>query len=200
MTATAVAAVPDRGLSQWDTRPDTANDLVRWAGIAPGSKVLEPSAGKGNIVSALLAAGADVTAIELDPGRAASLGSRFASVDVTCGDFVQLAADPYWRSQRAPFDVVVMNPPDTRGNGPNGMALSHVLAALSMTPRVIGLLRLAFLEGKERKARVWDRFHLTRLKVLSERERFEGDVVGTPKSPFAFFEIQYVGPSIMEWR
>lgn len=53
-------------LSQWWTPADLAEYLVKWAGITLGDHVLEPAAGTGAIVAALLAAGASVEAHEID--------------------------------------------------------------------------------------------------------------------------------------
>jgi predicted RNA methylase len=176
----------DRSLSQWDTQPETARELVTWAGVRPGDRVLEPSAGKGNVVRALMDAGASVTAIEIDRSRALLCGAR-------AGCFLEYAAvTPF-----GAFSVVVGNPPYERN-----LDLGFVLAGLRLAPRVVFVLRLAFLEGKERYARLWSKYQLAGLRVCSERERFEGDVDGTPKSAMAFFDIRHGDParSIVGWR
>lgn len=81
---------------------------VELAGIEPGQVVLEPSAGTGHLVEPLLAAGAQVVAVEVDPGMAAWLGQRFAGSAVHCADFLA------WEPGRQ-FERVVMNPPFKRG-------------------------------------------------------------------------------------
>ncbi len=189
----------DRDLSQWDTRPETARDLVRWAGVQPGDAVLEPSAGKGNIVAELVRARARVVVAEIDPSRVEILRQRFlGSPDpspIHCADFLDLAARI---EQPSPiFDAVVGNPPYE-----DGLDLEFTLASLRLTTRVVFLLRLAFLEGKERRDRLWRKYRLARLKVLSERESFDGDTDGTPKSPMAYFDIRHGNPqlSLVEWR
>lgn len=188
--------LPNRSLSQWDTRPDTACELVRWAGVRPGDRVLEPSAGKGNVVAALVAAECSVVAVELDRSRANALAQRFLGVadphPIHCDDFLEFAA----RVNSECFDVVVGNPPFECG-----LDLAFVLAGLRLAPRVVFLLRLAFLEGKDRHERLWSRHHLARLRVFSGRERFEGDTEGSPKSAMAFFDIRRGSPekSIVGW-
>lgn len=183
---------PSRELSQWDTRPETAQWLVRWAGVKPGDSVLEPSAGKGHIARALRDAGASVKCVELDATRADALhASGFSTV--ACVDFLDYAARA---SEREHVDVAVMNPPYE-----NGADLAHILAALTLAPRVVVLARLVLLEGQERRAQLWDKHTLTRLCVLSERESFEGDTDGTPRSAFAAFEItRGPGVSCVGWR
>lgn len=55
-------------------RPDYANDAVRWAlGSAPGLRVLDLGSGTGKLAATLLAAGADVTAVEPDPAMLGEL-------------------------------------------------------------------------------------------------------------------------------
>ncbi len=79
--------------------------LVRHAGIRPGELVLDVGAGTGALTGHLLAAGARVVAVELEPGRARILRERFgASVVVVQADASDL------RLPREPFRVVA-NPP-----------------------------------------------------------------------------------------
>jgi SAM-dependent methyltransferase len=55
-------------------RPDYAAAAVRWAlETAPGSRVLDLGAGTGKLAATLVAAGADVTAVEPDPAMLAEL-------------------------------------------------------------------------------------------------------------------------------
>jgi 23S rRNA (adenine-N6)-dimethyltransferase len=76
------------------------------ADVRPGDLVLDVGAGEGSLTEALLCAGARVIAVELHPGRAASLRRRFAgrAVRVVAADAADL------RLPRRPFTVVA-NPP-----------------------------------------------------------------------------------------
>lgn len=80
-----------------------ARELVEMAGVTAGQRVLEPSAGTGRIVSALLDVGALVTAVERDASRRAEL-ERIEG-------FVVLDLDDCMSVADAEFDAVVMNPP-----------------------------------------------------------------------------------------
>jgi 16S rRNA (adenine1518-N6/adenine1519-N6)-dimethyltransferase len=64
--------------------------IVRRAGVGPGSKVLEVGPGLGVLTEALLAAGADVTAVELDRDLAAFLRERLPAVHLVEADAVKV--------------------------------------------------------------------------------------------------------------
>jgi predicted RNA methylase len=88
---------------QFDSPPDVVARVIELARIEPGARVLEPSAGIGNIARAAAEAGGVVTAVEIDPRRCAQLA------DIPCvrghnHDFLLQAP-------AAHFDRVVMNPP-----------------------------------------------------------------------------------------
>ncbi len=73
----------------------------------PNPTVLEPSAGDGAIVRALLGYTPNVTAIEVDPDRyrqIAALQGRNPKLTAVCANFLGIPARPT-------FDLVVMNPP-----------------------------------------------------------------------------------------
>lgn len=87
----------------------TPAKTVKWMldeGVAEcvkGKSVLEPSAGEGAIVKALLPYTKEVTAVEVDPGRCSYL-RQLPIKSVLNANFLGLTATPV-------FDVVVMNPP-----------------------------------------------------------------------------------------
>lgn len=76
--------------------------------LAPGARVLEPSAGDGALVRAILAAnpGVHVTAVEPDRGRAARIAYD-PRVSIVVSSFEEFAATTPDRQ----FATVVMNPP-----------------------------------------------------------------------------------------
>lgn len=90
------------------TPPAVAAVLLELADVAPGMRVLEPSAGEGHLVSPLVDRGCIVDAIELDAGRVARLsnaGARWVEV----GDFLLCQPAVYLS-----YDRAVMNPPFAR--------------------------------------------------------------------------------------
>ncbi len=91
----------------WHQLTDThAHRLVRAAGVGPGDLVLDVGAGTGAITAPLVAAGARVVAVELHPGRAEALRTRFEGRGVTV---VRTDAADLLLPRR-PFRVVA-NPP-----------------------------------------------------------------------------------------
>ncbi len=83
--------------------PAVVDRVMALAKIRPGMSVLEPSAGDGRIALAAIAAGGDVTCIELQPKNVAKLVAAEFPV-VTEGDFLKTTHLDH-------FDVVAMNPP-----------------------------------------------------------------------------------------
>lgn len=90
----------------FDTPPDLALDVVSAANIKPGMLVLEPSAGKGNLVQQLVSAGAEVSAVELQSGRFPKELEDSPQVTLTVADFMD-----FTEGLGPIFDRVVMNPP-----------------------------------------------------------------------------------------
>jgi len=106
-------------LGAFYTPAPLAKRMAHLAGIAPGSRVLEPSAGRGALALACRAAGAEVLCVEIDDvSRAALVKLGF---DVLAGDFLHDVAP----IRHPPFDAVVMNPPFA-----DGQDVEHVTHAL----------------------------------------------------------------------
>ena len=128
--------VGSSNLSQRTNLPPTvtpdwlAEDMVSLARIYTGMRVLEPSAGKGAIVTALhrLTCGPRVTAVELNQHMIADL--RDTNAVVLKQDFLRL-------DMEGQFDRVVMNPPKD--------AVPHVLKAMDCLDR--GGRLVALLHG-----------------------------------------------------
>lgn len=159
----------DLSLSQWLTPPELAQRVVEWAGppISPFKewRVLEPSAGNGALVRPLLAAGAQVCAVELDTRYFDALVELNPSGRVIAGNFLKLEPDDAMQLGR--FDLVVTNPPYEEGQD-----VQFILHALKFAPRVVGIFRSALLHGATRKRELWSQVRPTRLAFLSERPKF----------------------------
>lgn len=108
--------------SFFPTPPDLARKMVRWAGETAGKRVLEPSAGSGNLIKAIqgYATGADnvrVVAVEHAPTLAESLRetrrmtlyANDRNFEIHCKDFMECNGD------LGQFGMVIMNPPFERG-------------------------------------------------------------------------------------
>ncbi|MFL5961240.1 MAG: ribosomal RNA small subunit methyltransferase A [Gaiellaceae bacterium] len=85
-----------------------ADELVRDAGVQPGTLVLDLGAGNGVLTRALADAGARVRAVELDPAALRRLHTRFGSdprVEVVAGDAtaMPLPAEPFAVVANLPF-------------------------------------------------------------------------------------------------
>lgn len=116
-----------------------ARQLVTDLRVKPGMIALEPSAGTGRIVDALLEAGANVVACERDEKMRTALGLRslgsngkpHLAVSV-CDDFMRfmIPPDTGWISKDGAFDIVAMNPPFLRSG--LGDHLDHVRRAFDM--------------------------------------------------------------------
>lgn len=117
------------------TPPWLADDMVRLAYIRPNHLILEPSAGRGNIVRAIhRIPHGTVHAVELNAEACADL------LDMNCqvskGDFLKMAG-----GMRAIYDRVVMNPPGTN-------TATHVLMAAALLKdggRIVALVHNAIL-------------------------------------------------------
>jgi hypothetical protein len=172
---------PSEELDQWFSRPKVADAFARWAGITPGMRVLEPSAGEG----ALLKASPDArwTAVELDTDRAEWIERHGWADRVIAGDFLKLAPD------LGEYELVHQNPPYS-----NGLDTRFVEACIEhkLAPRITGLLATNFLHSETRRKRIWRWVKLTRLGLLSTRPQF-GQAAGKadgPKRDYAFFEMK----------
>jgi protein-L-isoaspartate O-methyltransferase len=110
------------------TPPALADRMIEAADIQPGNRILEPSAGTGNLVAAIAAAEptARVTAVEINTQLADALSARYrvrpAGWEILTDDFLDLTALDLGR-----FDRIVMNPPFA-----NGDDMRHIRNAFEM--------------------------------------------------------------------
>jgi hypothetical protein len=145
LTATGRAPLSERGDDLYETPPEAVRALLKVERLP--ESIWEPACGPGSIVNVLRNAGHRVYATDLVDYGCPDSESRF--------DFLM---------ERTPgFHVgaIVTNPP---------FKLAHpfVVHALTLCPKVIMLLRLAFLEGSSRGS-ILDGGHLARVHVFRNR-------------------------------
>ncbi|MEZ5238053.1 MAG: 16S rRNA (adenine(1518)-N(6)/adenine(1519)-N(6))-dimethyltransferase RsmA [Microthrixaceae bacterium] len=127
------------------TDPGVIDDLVAAAGIGPASRVLEVGPGLGSLTLGLLAAGAEVVALEKDPELLAMLrdapgvrgaqGLRLVQGDATEVDWQELLDGGSWQMV---------------SNLPYNVAVPIVLGVLAGAPMVGALWSMVQLEVAER--------------------------------------------------
>jgi 16S rRNA G966 N2-methylase RsmD len=93
------------------TPMELAHQIVSATSIGPGSLCLEPSAGTGNLVEAMVAAGARVVAVEKDPKLFATLSARVAKMGLDKVEVFNEDIFLFGQKAQQSFDHVIMNPP-----------------------------------------------------------------------------------------
>lgn len=184
---------PDFELDQYFTPPDLALEFAKWANPLDDYRILEPSAGTGNLCLAAMDEdvvwGADVTGVEFDPEKVKVANDRlrgFGLKDyygsggtgtVIHGDYLT------WTRPGKRYDLALMNPPYTTVPGIDAM---FVCKAAQDAARVCAIVRAVFLNGVKRKALCHDHVIYTRIKYLARRPRFGGP--HSAKADFIFVE------------
>jgi 16S rRNA (adenine1518-N6/adenine1519-N6)-dimethyltransferase len=127
--------------------PDVLSAILAEADPAPGARVLEIGPGLGFLTGGLLAAGADVTAVELDVGLAAFLRERF-------GDAIDAGALRLIEGDALDLELVrVVEPPyDVVANLPYHITSPILHALLGAPPRPDRLVLMVQREVAERIA------------------------------------------------
>ncbi len=169
---------PEVQLSQWFTPPELA--LVAAKLVPRGcTRILEPSAGTGNLIAALADVhGADIVqhvdAVELDAELAAHLRGRFETLPVYEGNYLERPAPAH------PYECTLMNPPYE--NGQDGEFLAK---AMQESLRIVAVLRANTLFGDGRTEGIWKNplWSLTRIVRCSARPRFATRHNETTDSP-----------------
>ena len=156
----------DPGLSQWHCPVGLANRIAQWAGVKPGDRVLEPCAGGGNLARPCVAAGAKVTAVEIDPAWADVLRNdpTLDGTVVHTADFMTLRPEDL-----GTCDLAVMNSPFE--GGADAIWLERVL---EFVPRVVAVGPSRILFGQEKHERVWSKHSLIGLANMIRRPVFFG--------------------------
>lgn len=135
--------------------------------------ILEPSAGNGNFIKALIEDGYknNITAIELRKEEYDNLISIADNVIIQ--DFLT-----YIPAKQ--FATIIGNPPYSLAQE----FLEHCFAISDVDTEIIMLLRTAFLESKKRY-NFWQKHPVSNLYVLSQRPSFTGK--GTDATSYAWF-------------
>lgn len=118
------------------TPPDVARQMATLCGILAGKRVLEPSAGSGNIVRAIFnnATGAEcvrVVAVEIDPVRFAELEAQRLKTVYAKEENFAIHQKDFLLCETADlglFDAIIMNPPFE--NGGRNADIKHIRHAL----------------------------------------------------------------------
>jgi 16S rRNA (adenine1518-N6/adenine1519-N6)-dimethyltransferase len=142
---------PSRALGQnFVIDPNTIDRIVRAAGVTTGDRVIEIGPGVGSLTVGLVAAGAYVTAIELDGHLLAPLGEVVAEMgdgrvevvhaDATVVDWSVFFGD----REEGPYKLIA--------NLPYNVAASVVLRALDEAPQITEILVMVQREVAERLA------------------------------------------------
>ena len=99
------SGLPARDLQFYPTPHGVIHHLMDDLPLRPSDRVLEPSAGTGNIASAVARRVGRVDCVEIHPARAAEIEQRgIANATVTVANFLGCTFDEV-------FDLVLMNPP-----------------------------------------------------------------------------------------
>ena len=171
----AAVRAPRKARDAYYTPMALAVRILDQLGELEGYSVLEPSVGEGAFALAAAFAGANVTALDLDPHPPFEKYAADDDFDFHPGtDFLS------WEPDQA-YDFVI-------GNPPYADAEAHVrkaYACLKPGGRVVFLLRLGFLASLER-ADLFCETRLERVRVVRPRPSFTGDG-GTDGSEYAVF-------------
>jgi len=165
------------------TPPDLARTLVDAADIRPGHSVLEPSAGTGALIDAILEAGpARILAFERDPGMRFDLAVKYGRTpthldrvvdidgenDPNLLDFLDAPPEPR-------VDRVVMNPPFTRvGRGDHLDHVRHAFEFLKPGGVIVSVLPSGVTFRKDRR--------YSEFRSLVEEQ--DGEITALPEGSF----------------
>jgi predicted RNA methylase len=139
--------------SQFFTDPKIAREMVRMAATTliahPSGRILEPSAGRGNLVRAVIEVAplAHVDAIDIDPRWRADLEALGPGVRFETINYLERRCET-WR-----YDLTITNPPYD-----DGQEAAHLAKMLDESERIVALLPARSLHGRDRFDRVWSRF------------------------------------------
>lgn len=156
------------------------------------TRVIEPSAGRGNLVGGLLANGMPqrmISVVEKDPRWCDFLRRRFPDAQIANADFLSWApSTPLPR-----FDYAFMNPPYE-----DGADVAHVVRALELCDRVIAIVKSDFEYSAERERILWSRARVTRRVILVDRPDF-GETMEKSLGAARNYVVLEIVPSLNTW-
>ncbi len=194
----------DAALSQWDTPDELARRMARLLGSGGWFKrrkqVLEPSAGHGALVQAVLEASgqggraAAIEAVEIDPKRCRAL-RKISGLSVHRGDY--LKSDPVDRSWPLGPDGIISNPPFDKG-----VEIAHLAKMMDEArERIVVQLPIRSMHGEARCERVWSRvgreWWIRAEARLVVRPKYEDD--GGRDEIVVVLLTREAGPCDLEW-
>lgn len=148
------------GFDFFPTPKPTAQQMVSAANISKGDRVLEPSAGNGNLADAARDAGADVDVVEISSALRDILTAK--GHKVVAHDFETFEPDEK-------YDAVIMNPPFS-----NRKDAEHIMRAFDMLKsggRLVAIAGEGVFFGSDAKAvafREWIEHHAAEVEQLPE--------------------------------
>lgn len=129
------------GTDFFPTPPELVQNLVREADVKPGMRVLEPSAGKGDIADALRSAGAQVDTVEVSNTLRNILQAK--GHNVVGQDFTDFVPDQQ-------YDRIVMNPPFS--DRMDAVHVQHAYDLLKPGGRLVAIMGEGSFFGSDKKA------------------------------------------------
>lgn len=143
----------------FETPEEVARELARRADLKPGQRVLEPSAGTGNLVKAVFdVAPVDLVAVEINPslgkrcsGREIDLGVRPLPAgrrETRCADFLETTPEIL-----GTFDRIIANPPFSRQQ--DILHVTHMLSFLRPGGRLVSVMSPRWTYGEDRRCRAF---------------------------------------------
>lgn len=159
--AIATGAVLDfkKEFQFFETPEMVARELARRADLKPGQRVLEPSAGTGNLVKAVFdVAPVDLVAVEINPAIGKRCSGREINLGVSplpagrretrCADFMEMTTELL-----GTFDRIVANPPFSRQQ--DILHVTHMLSFLRPGGRLVSVMSPAWTYRQDRRSSIF---------------------------------------------
>lgn len=148
------------GIDFFPTPKGEASQMARLAHIGKGDRVLEPSAGNGNLADAARAAGGEVDVIEISDSLRKILDAK--GYNVVAWDFMSFTPEQ-------PYDAILMNPPFS--NRRDAEHIRHAFAMLKPGGRLVAIAGEGVFIGSDAKAvafRDWLELHGAEVEPLAQ--------------------------------